>query len=682
MTLFSPVFRKHRNIRRIRLYLAIALAGWTALLALSIMLELSSLRGNTERTARAEALMAYEKDALYRRWASRRGGVYVEVSPDSPPNLHLSHVPERDISTPSGRHLTLVNPAYMTRQVFQTAKEFAGPQGHIASLRPLYHGNQPDPWEAKCLRSFERGTTEASSVESMAGQPYMRFMRPFIAEESCLKCHGVQGYKVGDVVGGISVAVPMAGLLAAQQEEVWQIWGWHGLLWLLGCVVIGWGGRRIGLDTVALVTQEERLTERNEELVMTEEELRQQVDEYQQAQNELQAEKNKLETIMASMGDGLIIVAPDYRIIYQNRVITALFGDRTGELCYQAYRGKAERCLDCPVDQSFADGKPHTEELTLQNAGRELCFEVIASPLRDWNGSIVAVVEVLRDVTERKKAQREMERLNASLEERVYERTALLESEIRQREAAQYEIGLLNEDLMRRTLQLEQSNRELESFSYSVSHDLRAPLRHINGFSHALAEEFGDLLNEECRGYLQRIDTAASRMGVLIDDLLSLARVTQAEMRHERVDLSGLCVQVLKQLQETAPARQVEWTVAPDVAACGDPLLLRQLMENLLGNAWKYTANADVARIEFGRTEWEGTPCCFIRDNGVGFDMQYADKLFKAFQRLHGTEFEGSGIGLATVQRIIARHGGRIWAESAVGCGATFYFVLPGCPDR
>ena len=284
--------------------------------------------------------------------------------------------------------------------------------------------------------------------------------------------------------------------------------------------------------------------------------------------------------------------------------------------------------------------------------GTEITVEVISHAI-DFAGR-QSVLVLANDVTERFRMEKELVRLNAELEERV----------------------------QARTVELERANRELESFSYSVSHDLRAPLRHINGFSSALAEECGELLPEECRTYLQRIDAAANRMGVLIDDLLSLARVSQVEMRHERVDLSRLCAVVLKHLQETAPERPVECGVAPGITASGDPLLLRQLLENLLGNAWKYTAHAAVARIEFGLATSEGNPCCFVRDNGVGFDMQYVDKLFKAFQRLHGNEFEGSGIGLATVQRIITRHGGRVWVESALGRGATFYFTLPELSDR
>ncbi len=229
----------------------------------------------------------------------------------------------------------------------------------------------------------------------------------------------------------------------------------------------------------------------------------------------------------------------------------------------------------------------------------------------------------------------------------------------------------------RRTAELDATNQELEAFSYSVSHDLRAPLRGIDGFSQALMNEYSDVLDEQAQHYLERVRTGSERMGQLIDDLLALSQVTRGEMRRENVDLSDLARTIVTGLQERDPQRQVEFVIQDGVVLNGDTRLLRVALENLLGNAWKYTGKHDQARIEFGLTEDDGKRTCFIRDDGSGFDMAYADRLFGAFQRLHdASEFEGSGIGLATVQRIINRHGGRIWAESAVDEGATFFFTL------
>lgn len=233
------------------------------------------------------------------------------------------------------------------------------------------------------------------------------------------------------------------------------------------------------------------------------------------------------------------------------------------------------------------------------------------------------------------------------------------------------------EETKKYSAELATVNKEMEAFSYSVSHDLRAPLRSIDGFSQALLEDYADTLAAQGKDYLQRVRAATQRMGLLIDDLLSLSRVTRSEMKPEAVNLSALAGTIAVELQKTQPERQVEFAIAAGLTAKGDARLLRVALENLLGNAWKYTSKHPLARIEFGVTPKDGTQVYFVRDDGAGFDMAYADKLFAPFQRLHSPgEFPGSGIGLATVQRIIHRHGGGIWAEGEVGKGATFYFTL------
>lgn len=228
-----------------------------------------------------------------------------------------------------------------------------------------------------------------------------------------------------------------------------------------------------------------------------------------------------------------------------------------------------------------------------------------------------------------------------------------------------------------RTLQLEQTNQELEAFSYSVSHDLRAPLRHINGFAGALVEEYGQSLDETAQNYISRINAGAAEMARLIDDLLRLARFTRAEMKNERVDLSAIAREISAKLRTDNPGRNAELRIEEGLQVSGDKGLLQAVMENLLSNAWKYSAKTDQAIIEFGKIPGPGDPVYFVKDNGAGFDMNYASKLFVPFQRLHhASEFAGHGVGLATVRRIISRHGGRIWAEAAPGKGATFYFTL------
>jgi light-regulated signal transduction histidine kinase (bacteriophytochrome) len=283
--------------------------------------------------------------------------------------------------------------------------------------------------------------------------------------------------------------------------------------------------------------------------------------------------------------------------------------------------------------------------------------------------------------------------------ERLKETTASrdeLMMEVAERKRALEWLHESEENLKRHVSELAASNRELEAFSYSVSHDLRAPLRSLDGFSKALLEDYADKLDAEGRNYLERIIAAAQRMGQLIDDLLNLSRLTRVEMRRENVNLSGIAEKIAEGLKKANPERSARFIIAKGLSAYGDECLLQAVIENLLGNAWKFTEKTENACIEFGVMSQEigegakkipvpnsghRTPnsqlVYYVRDNGAGFDKTYADKLFTPFQRLHNTkEFAGTGIGLATVKRIVNRHGGRVWIEGEPGKGAAVYFTL------
>ncbi|HVP37359.1 MAG TPA: PAS domain S-box protein [Terriglobales bacterium] len=249
--------------------------------------------------------------------------------------------------------------------------------------------------------------------------------------------------------------------------------------------------------------------------------------------------------------------------------------------------------------------------------------------------------------------------------------------DITERKKREEEIKALNEHLKQHEAELASSNKELEAFSYSVSHDLRAPLRNIDGFSHALLEDYADKLDDKGQNYLRRIRAGTQRMGELIDDLLNLSVMVRKEMRREEVNLSEQARSIVDELKHAEPERELEMKIQENLKVSGDPLLLRQLLENLIGNAWKFTSKKPSGKIEFGTTQADGRKTFFVKDNGVGFDMKYVNKMFIPFQRLHSVEeFSGNGIGLAIVKRVIDRHGGRIWAEGEVDKGATFYFTL------
>jgi len=290
----------------------------------------------------------------------------------------------------------------------------------------------------------------------------------------------------------------------------------------------------------------------------------------------------------------------------------------------------------------------------LKKDGSRIHVSITSSPIKDSHGKIVGATKVARDISESLHAADAIRQLNSDLERRVAERTA----------------------------QMQTANKELEAFSYSVSHDLRAPLRTLDGFSVALLEDCADKLDAQGRDYLNRIRAGSQRMGELIDDLLNLSSVSRSEMTRSRVDLSKLAHQAADELRAGAPERDAEFVIAEGLVAETDPHLLWIVLTNLFGNAWKFTAKQPSARIEFGCSEANGGKEYFVRDNGAGFDPAYTNKLFGAFQRLHAaTDFPGTGIGLATVQRIIHRQGGTVRAQGQVNHGATFYFTLPGGRD-
>jgi light-regulated signal transduction histidine kinase (bacteriophytochrome) len=291
----------------------------------------------------------------------------------------------------------------------------------------------------------------------------------------------------------------------------------------------------------------------------------------------------------------------------------------------------------------------HYEVRLKRRDGKIIWARENARAVRDENDELLYYEGSLEDITELKQAEEAIRRLNAELELRVIERTA----------------------------QLKAANKELEAFSYSVSHDLRTPLRALDGYSKLLLEEYAEVVDDNGKYYLESLRSASQRMGELIDDLLMLSRITRSDIRIQEINLSNVASKIATELQNLEPERHVEFVIQNDLTDQADINLMQIVLENLLGNAWKFTARESSARIEFGCVELNEKKVYYVRDNGAGFDMAYVDKLFGAFQRLHSDmEFDGTGIGLATVQRIIRRHAGRIWAEGALEHGATFYFTL------
>ncbi len=364
----------------------------------------------------------------------------------------------------------------------------------------------------------------------------------------------------------------------------------------------------------------------------------------------VEKEQREKTVILDNLAELVTYKDPEMNILWANPVAEKIYqkypDQYLGHKCYAAWYGRSEPCPDCHVQKALELG--HIYQGTISSPeGRY--WQVTASPVFDEGGQIVGIIDTALDITDLKNAEYELKSLNEELEQRVRDRTA----------------------------ELEWINKELAAFTYSVSHDLRAPLRSIEGFSKAVLEDYGHSLNEEGRNYLERVVSASRRMSDLIDDLLKLSRVTRQELHRDRVDLSAMVEAYTRHLQEQEPHRRAEFVIKPGEYATGDAALLRIAVENLLDNAWKFTGTNTKARIEFGTTTRGDKTIFYISDNGIGFSMDHAEKVFSAFQRLHSSDqYPGTGIGLSIVQRIVERHGGEIWVKSSPGEGSAFYFYL------
>lgn len=528
----------------------------------------------------------------------------------------------------------------------------------MASVNPRNPVNMADEFEASMIRLFNdnRKLHEFRKIVKTDGKKYLYYVIPFLeTNNNCLRCHG----KREDAPPGLQALYPgeggfneKAGVYRAVESIRVPINDEISAAFILASSL------SVGIAAMFILL----FFNRRLKIVVGEKtaSLEAEIVERKQKEEELRESEEAYRTVANFTYDWEYWVAPDGTLRYISPSCERHTGYSVDEFVQNpnlinSITHPDDRVLlasHLPVNQDIT-GKAHRHHVDFRvklRTGEERWFAHVCQPVYDGDRKYLGQRASNRDITDRKKADEEVHRLNVELEQRVIDRTA----------------------------QLESANNELEAFCYSVSHDLRAPLRHIDGYVDLLVSRCRDGLTEKGLHYVDTIAASARQMGVLIDDLLQFSRTGRTELHREKMDMNQALNESLTILQECSSGRSIEWVIGDLPFVRGDYALLRQVWANLLGNAVKYTRIRETARIEISAMEENGEILFAVKDNGVGFDMQYVNKLFGVFQRLHSQEeFEGTGIGLATVQRIINRHGGRVWAEATLNQGATFYFTLP-----
>jgi signal transduction histidine kinase/ActR/RegA family two-component response regulator len=628
--------------------------AWTAIVGVSLAWNLHDQVRSATEEARTLARAGFDRAVLYRRWNAMHGGVYAPATEQTIPNPYLD-VPDRDIETPSGRKLTLINPAYMTRQVLELGAQTNGIQGHITSLKPIRPENAPDPWETAALEAFERGEAERSSIEIFRGEPHLRLMRPFITEKGCLKCHASQGYQLGDVRGGVSVSVPMAPLRAVRRDSMLLIAAWHGGIWFLGLVGIGLSYRHLRARVRERKQAEKRLQQRTAEL----EDIRQALTD----QSALLAEA----MVAGDMGAWFFDVATGM-FTFTDAFFAMFRTTAEAEGGHQMSPARyAERFIPPDIREVVAvevgtalDSEDREYRRTLDHQvifadGNTGWIQVSFRLERNADGTPMRIIGVNQNITDRKRAEHDLEDYSVALESA---------------NKALEEFGQAAED----------ANRAKSEFLANMSHEIRTPMTAILGFSDVL---LGRLDDEENLSAATTIKRNGDYLLELINDILDLSKIEAGKLEVERITCSpgNVVGDVASLMRVRAEAKgltlQVEYDGAiPETILC-DPTRLRQILINLVGNAIKFTETGSV-RLLTRLVQSASQPPRLqfdVIDTGIGLTAAQAAKLFQPFTQADSSttrKFGGTGLGLTISKRLSEVLGGDITISSKPGQGSTF----------
>lgn len=590
---------------------------WTVVLGLSLLAMIMNHHGEMMTLVENEARANLDKDLALRQWATSHGGVYVPVDGNTPPNPYLSGIPERDIVTPGGRQLTLMNPAYMLRQTMTFFADLYGVKGRITSLQVLNPANAPDAWEEAALRRFDAGERMASAVVDVDGKAHFRLFRAMIMEPGCIKCHLASGVKVGGVRGGIGVAVPMAPFIKLMDDEVRSDLMVHGLLWLGGLAGIGLAGQRL-----------KRLAEQRD-----------------RAQMAVGESEERYRRIVETAREGVWVLDCNGVTVYANAVMARLAGwpqdemagrPATDFLPVETAPRAVGRILDC------GDDGPSRLETSLANREQGPIDVIInASPLSGGPAD-QRVLCMVTDISGMKRGE---------------------------------------EHLLAMVDKLSKSNAELERFAQVASHDLQEPLRSIISFAQLLERNHKDKLDGDARECIDYVIGGARRMHELVNDLLVYSSFSGEAGRFRSLDGGEVAAAAVANLRQAIDEAGAEVTLGQLPAVVGDAPQVVQLFQNLLSNSLKFRPAGQPPRIRIDGSVVGGEVEFTICDNGIGIEPEYYEEIFRIFRRLHPpSRYGGTGMGLAICRRIIDRHGGRIWVVSEPGRGSTFHFTLPAAP--
>jgi len=633
----------------LRLIVVSSAVAWSLVLALSLVWSIRLEQGHTAALVEKEARASFDKDAATRQWATRHGGVYVPIDERTPPNPYLSFVPDRDVVTPSGRRLTLMNPAYMLRQMMEEFGKDYGIRGHLTSLKPLNPNNAPDAWERQALLAFESGVKEVSAEVDIDGVPYLRLMKPFVTETGCLKCHAQQGYREGDIRGGIGVAVPLEPYLKLERESLRKEWLLHGGVWFIGLVGIA-GGARYGRRQVEIASA---------------------------ARRSLAALAQRNQGILDAAGEGIFGVDSAGRLTFLNPAATRMLGFASSDLIGRSAHETWHNSLpdgtpypeeSCPICSALKSRTPHVEgreEWFQRRDGSYFPVEVWAKPLIEESRVIGAVVSFL-DITDRKRAEAEIKQLNSALDARVRERTAQLEE--------------ANCELLRAKEAAESANRAKSVFLANMSHELRTPLNAILGFSDLLRRN--RTLSGEQQRSLDVIHHSGDHLLGLINDVLEISRIEagRVDLQSAPFDLGGLVLDIVGMMKVRAEQKGLELRLDQgcDVPAhiVGDQTKVRQIVLNLVSNAVKATDHGEVTlRLRSAGPE---RLLIEVEDTGVGISPEDQARIFDAFVQVGSPgRQEGTGLGLAITRQFVELMGGNLSLVSARGKGSLFQVELP-----